>query len=339
MNHAELPVLLKMTTPLGEGFEIPYHDIGPKNRPPDVAFVGGIHGNELNSIFSLARLADVLHPIEKKKKPGQSLDGRVIIVPAVNILGMHTRNRLWPFDKTDINRMFPGYDLGETTQRIAAAVFAKTKEAPVRVDIHSSNLEIEELPQVRVYGSDESILAGARHFGLPAVIECPVNKIASATLLHAWMALGGENFVIQGGLAGDLQKHHAERILKALIAFLIRRKVLSGTFEGLGEEAQAETTDVHTFRVGQSVSLVSEKAGLFVAQAQIGRWIEKSELLGVVYDGFNGQIRARIKAPVSGLLTALRRQALLYQGDLLARIQSRTPVAKGADTYLIGLGQ
>lgn len=337
MNHANLPALFKMTTPLGEGYEIPYHDIGPKDQAPAVALVGGIHGNELNSIFALARLAAVLHPIEQGKKSGRALTQRVLIVPAVNIFGMHTRQRLWPFDRTDINRMFPGYAAGETTQRIADAVFQLTRQAPVRVDIHSSNLEIEELPQVRVYDTHAATLASARLFGLPAVIECPVNKIASATLLHAWMALGGENFVIQGGLAGDLQKHHGERILSALLRFLVRRKILTGTFEE--SETQEDTGEAYTFRLRQTVSLVSEKAGLFVAQTQIGRWIEKGELLGIIYDGFNGQVRARIKAPVSGLLTALRRQALLYQGDLLARIQSRTPVEEGADTYLIGLGQ
>jgi hypothetical protein len=31
-----------MTSPLGEGFEIPYHDFGPQNEPPSVALVGGI---------------------------------------------------------------------------------------------------------------------------------------------------------------------------------------------------------------------------------------------------------------------------------------------------------
>jgi uncharacterized protein len=251
-------------------------------------------------------------------------------------MGMHMRSRVWPFDKTDINRMFPGYALGETTQRIAHAVFELTKTAPVRIDIHSSNLEVEELPQVRVYGSDLATLASAKLFGLPAVIECPVNKIASATLLHAWMYCGGENFVIQGGIAGDLQKDHGDTLLNALIRFLTKRKLLSGASEG---DESEEAPDVHAFGRGQTVSLVSEKAGLFIAQTPLGRWIEKGDQLGAIYDGFDGHVRARIRAPISGLLTALRRQALLYQGDLLARLQSRTAVPEGADTYLTGQGQ
>ena len=54
------PVLLRMTTPAGPAFEIPYHDLGPRNQTPALALVGGIHGNELNGIFVLARLAGLL---------------------------------------------------------------------------------------------------------------------------------------------------------------------------------------------------------------------------------------------------------------------------------------
>jgi len=333
------PILLKMTSPLGEGFEIPYHDFGPSTDTPAIAFVGGIHGNELNSVFILARLAAYLAPIAAGKKEGQKLLGRVVLIPAVNVIGMHTRDRQWPFDRTDINRMFPGYHLGETTQRIADAVFQKTKTAMTRIDIHASNLEIEELPQVRIYDTHPGTLASAKQFGLPAVIQCPVNKTAIATLLNAWMTLGGENFVIQAGMAGDLQVAACERVLKAFVRFLIQKNILSSTLESVEADAGAIEETTHTFGLQHTVSVVSEKAGLFVAQAILGRWMEQGDLLGVVYDGFDGRIRARIRAPISGLLTAMRRQALIYQGDLLARLQSRTPIAKGADTYLLGQGQ
>ena len=36
---------------------------------------------------------------------------------------MNVGRRFWAEDNTDINRMFPGYDQGETTQRIAARIF------------------------------------------------------------------------------------------------------------------------------------------------------------------------------------------------------------------------
>src|SRR5437867_12465612 len=112
------PSLLHMTAPTREDFAIPYHNIGEPNAVAKLALVGGIHGNELNGVFVLSRLANYLGGVVAGEHPGQLLSGRVVIVPAVNILGLNTRNRRWPFDSTDINRMLPGYDAGETTQRI-----------------------------------------------------------------------------------------------------------------------------------------------------------------------------------------------------------------------------
>ena len=49
---------LRMTAQLREDFSIPYHDFGPANAGLNLAVVGGLHGNELNGIFVLSRLAE-----------------------------------------------------------------------------------------------------------------------------------------------------------------------------------------------------------------------------------------------------------------------------------------
>ena len=331
--------LLRMTTPVGPPFEIAYHDIGPQRQTPAVALVAGIHGNELNGIYVLARLAGWLRKIYGGQEPGIRLTKRILILPVVNVIGMHTRSRVWPFDKTDINRMFPGYHAGETTQRIADAVFKLTRQAAIRIDMHSSNLEFEELPQVRLYGPSKQERATALKMGLPAVVECPSNRTSQSTLLHAWKQTGGQNFVVQGGSAGDLQLPHCHQLHRALCRLLRRLKILQGDQPLQGVDLTENTQQVHYFKEGHTVSLISEKAGLYVMRAELGRWIKQGDLLGDIYDGFNGRLRSHVRAPVDGFLTGRRRQALLYQGDLLARIQSLRPVRNAADTYLIGQGQ
>ena len=57
------PNLLEMTAPLREDFSIPYHDFGPAAERPRLAMVAGVHGNELNGIFVLSRLAEYLQRI------------------------------------------------------------------------------------------------------------------------------------------------------------------------------------------------------------------------------------------------------------------------------------
>ena len=327
------PALLSMTAPLREDFEIAYHDIGSANPSPTVALVAGIHGDELNGVFVLSRLAHFLGGVAAGRHPGQRLDGRVIIIPAVNVLGVNTRNRRWPFDGTDINRMFPGYDAGETTQRIAHAVLELTRPAHYRIDIHSSNLDFEELAQVRLYEPNDGERGTARLFGLPAVIERPMNTIFTSTLGYAWRACGGQNFVIQAGQAGTLQPAHCDRLFRALVTFLWRTSVLSGV--ALSDEDE----EGQYFGVGHTMPLISEHAGLFISRLDVGRWVQAGDVIGQVYDGFAGELRHEIKTPVAGLLSGIRRQPLLFEGDLLARIQTRQAVAEGVDTYLHGQGQ
>jgi predicted deacylase len=333
MNLAEGRVLLHMTAPAREDFDVPYHDVGPQHEAPRLALVGGVHGNELNGVFVLARLASFLRRVAEGGRPGAALLGRVIVVPAVNVLGVNTRSRTWPFDGTDVNRMFPGYDRGETTQRIAAALLELTAPARWRVDIHCSNVDFEELPQVRLYDPTDAEREAARWMGLPAIVERPQSAAYQATLANAWRERGGAALVLQAGYAGSMQPQHCERLFRALVDFLERAGLLIGVRLAEPEE------DVHSFGPRHSFPIISDHAGWFVSRLEVGQWLQAGELVGYVYDGFTGELRAEAHAPISGLLSGIRRHPLLCEGDLVARILSKQEVGDVADTYLMGHGQ
>jgi uncharacterized protein len=91
--------LLCMTAPVRDGFDIPCHEIGHPHAHPAAALVGGLHGDEINGIFILSRLADFLNSVEAGKYPELKLLKKVLIIPAVNVLGVNLRTRTWPFDK------------------------------------------------------------------------------------------------------------------------------------------------------------------------------------------------------------------------------------------------
>jgi hypothetical protein len=328
------PVLLRMTAPTRDVFDVPYHDFGPADAAPALALVAGIHGNELNGIFVLARLASLLRRIASGERPGARLTGRVIVVPAVNVLGVNLRRRRWPFDGSDVNRMFPGYPAGETTQRIAAALLGRTRDARHRIDLHSSNLDFEELPQVRLYDASDAARDAAGKLGLPAVIELRGNPTFTTTLGHAWNGLPGVSLVVQAGQAGSLQSAHCERLFRALLGYLAH----AGAVEGLELPLQVDG-ETHHFGPRQAFPLFADHAGWFVPRLEVGRWLRGGETLGFVYDGFDGELRTEIRAPVDGLLTGIRRSPLLYEGDLVARIHTRGEQAAAADTFLHGHGQ
>jgi predicted deacylase len=255
------------------------------------------------------------------------------VIPAVNVLGLNVGRGGWAFDGTNLKRMFPSYAAGETKQRLAAAVLAATAPAHWRIDIHSSNVDFEELPQVRLFEPTDEEREAARWLGLPAVIERPVTPILTATLAYAWRERGGRGLVVQAGHAGSLQPAHCERLFRALVDFLERCGLLIGVRLAEPEE------DVHVFGPRQSFPLISEHAGWFVSRLEVGQWIQAGELLGYVYDGFHGDLAAEIRSPVSGLLSGIRHQPLLCEGDLLARVLIREEVSTFPETYLMGHGQ
>ena len=325
--------LLRMTAPLREDFAIPYHDLGPGGEPPRVALVAGLHGDEANGVFVLGRLASFLRRLEGEGTAGRGLRRRVLIVPAVNVLGLNTHSRVWPFDRTDLNRMFPGYAAGETTQRIARAVLDLTRAAHYRVDIHSSNLTFEEVPQVRLYEPTPDERATALLFGFPAVLERPANPVYSTTIGCAWRAYGGESFVVQVGQAGSLQTHHCDHLFRALVRFLVATETLAG-FDLTTEEG-----DIHCFGVRQTLPVVSKHAGMFVSPLEVGSWLQAGDVVGQIYDGFEGELITEVRTPMGGLLSGVRRQPLLLEGDLVARVQTRQQLSEGLDIGLLGHAQ
>jgi predicted deacylase len=306
--------LLLMTAPLRDDFNIPCHEIGPASPRPAAAFVSGLHGDEINGVYILARLADFLQGVEQGRFPKLRLLKRVLIIPAVNVLGINTLRRVWPFDNSDPNRMFPGNQMGETTQRIAYTVLEATKQADYRIDIHSSNLYFEEMPQVRIYDPDDTERQTARLFGLPGIMERSRSPVFTTTLMYAWDFWPGQNFLLQVGQAGAIQLLHCQQVFRGLVGFLGRIGVLEGV-----ELAETEE-DALLFTREYSRKVYAERAGMFVSDKQVGRWVGEGQELGYIYDSFNGNVVSKVLAPVSGLLTGIRRQPMLFEGDVLLRV-------------------
>jgi len=309
--------LLCMTAPVREGFDIPCHEIGPKTSHPGAALVAGLHGDEINGIFILSRLADFLNGVESGKFPELRLVKRVLIIPAVNVLGANLRTRTWPFDKSDINRMFPGSTTGETTQRIAYAVLEATKRADYRIDIHTASADFEEIPQVRLHGPSAAERETAPLFGLPAVMERSLSPVFTTTMMASWKIWPGQSFVLRVGQAGVVQLDHCQRVFRSLVAFLGRVGILEGV------DIAAEDEEVCCFDKASAFRVYAEKAGTFVSDRMVGRWVGSGQELGYIYDSFSGNVIEKVLSPVAGLLTGIRRHPLLFEGDLILRVNKK----------------
>ena len=87
--------------------------------------VGALRGNEVQQLYVCSQIIKTLTELERRGHIVR--DKEILVIPSVNSASLNIGSRFWALDKTDINRMFPGYSLGETTQRIAAGLFENIK--------------------------------------------------------------------------------------------------------------------------------------------------------------------------------------------------------------------
>lgn len=214
--------------------------------------------------------------------------------------------------------MFPGSTTSETTQRIAYAVLEATKRAEYRIDIHTASADFEEIPQVRLYGPSDAEQESAQLFGLPAIMERSLSPVFTTTLMHSWKAWPGQSFVLRVGQAGTVQLDHCQRVFRSLVSFLGRIGVLEGI------QIAAEDEDVCRFDKASAFRVFAEKAGTFVSDRHVGRWVGSGQELGYIYDSLSGNVIEKVIAPIAGLLTGIRRHPLLFEGDLILRVNRKS---------------
>jgi predicted deacylase len=134
-------------------------------KGPTVLFTGGVHGDEYEGPIAISKLARTLDPAR--------IQGRVIMMPAVNLPAVLNDTRLSPIDNRDINRCFPGNPRGTFSEMLAH--FMDTVILPhvdVSVDLHTAGHSMDSALSTNMhYVPDakirEKTMAVAAAFGTP----------------------------------------------------------------------------------------------------------------------------------------------------------------------------
>lgn len=132
---------------------------------PTVLFTGGVHGDEYEGPIAISRLARSLDPA--------AIQGRVIMVPALNIPAVMNDTRLSPVDNRDMNRCFPGNPKGTFSEMLAHFVDAVLLPlVDISVDLHTAGHSGDSALSTNMhYVADtalrERTMAAAAAFGAP----------------------------------------------------------------------------------------------------------------------------------------------------------------------------
>ena len=137
---------------------------------PTIYFNGGSHGGEYEGPICLLKLVRELQ--------AEQIQGRVIIIPALNLPAVKTGERLSPIDNKDMNRVFPGKADGTVSELIAHYVHDLILPlCDVVVDLHSGGYSLELLPFISMHYLENEIQRNDTFAALSA-FQAPVSLIS-----------------------------------------------------------------------------------------------------------------------------------------------------------------
>lgn len=274
-----------------------------------VTIIAGLHGDELDGLYLSYRLIRYLALL-----PADRFGGRVHFLPAANPIGLDVSSRMWPASRVDINRSFPGRIDGQPAQRIADAVFRLASRSKFCIDIHSSNLFLQEIPQVRL--SQEHFHLSkplTPYLGTEVVWVNPSPTVIEATLAWNLSAMGIPTYVIETGIGLRIMLDDCERLFHGIVAFLYATGVLVGV-------AQSSPIAARLAEADNVVFMNADAAGIFIPKIRIGSDVLAGTVIGTIIDPISGDAKAEVTTPSAGYLFTLRSHPLVYPGSLIARV-------------------
>lgn len=217
-----------------------------------------------------------------------------MVIPSMNPYSMNSQERFWPTDKTDINRMFPGYDRGETTQRIAAGIFNVIKDYKLGIQFASFYSPGKFMPHVRMMQTGYEDVELAKQFGMPYVVIRKIRPYDTATLNYNWQIWETDAFSIYTTATSEIEKDSAHEAVRAILRFLSKQGIVDySTHDGYISSVVADN---------EMVSVRTKAAGIFESVVKVGEEIVEGQLLARIIDPLEGEVKADLRSPCDGIV-------------------------------------
>ncbi len=275
--------------------------------PKRISIVTGTHGDELEGQYLAYLIGSFLD------KNLDKLNGIVDIYPALNPLGIDSISRGIPMFDLDMNRVFPGSKDGTMAEVICASIVEDLLGSDVCIDVHSSNIFLREIPQIRIsVPTADTLVPYAKMMNVDFIWVHESATVLESTLAHALNTRGVKTLVVEMGVGMRITKEYGEQLLVGVLNLM---KEL-GMWLGDAPEVREPILSI-----GRDVGFVnSDAAGVFVPCAQFGDIVRKGDHIGDVLDPLTGTVTEKVEAICDGFIFTLREYPIVYGGSLLARI-------------------
>ena len=275
-----------------------------------VCIVGNSRGNEIQQIYCCSQLVKKLKQLEAE---GRISEGhRILVIPSINPYSVNVQKRFWPTDNTDINRMFPGYDLGETTQRIADGVFREISEYEYGIQFTSFYMPGDFVPHVRYMKEGYTAYEDAAKFGLKYIVERQVRPYDTATLNYNWQVWDTKAFSLYTNSTEKISETGAGQAVLSVMNFMAENGIIK--YSPVREKKQRLISDTELLSVRTAMS------GFFNPLVKAGERVEMGMPLANIMDPYEGHVLETLYASCSGIVFFIHNEPITYANTAVIKL-------------------
>lgn len=291
-----------------DDFRVTGYEFGEGEK--SVCIVGNLRGNEVQQIYCCSQLIKKMKQLEDE---GRIKDGhKILIVPSINPYSVNVQKRFWSTDNTDINRMFPGYNLGETTQRIADGVFKEIMDYKYGIQFASFYMPGDFVPHIRYMKEGVTTRKEAEKFGLKYIVERTVRPYDTATLNYNWQVWDTIAFSIYTNTTERISNTGAGQAVLSVMNFMANSGIIK--YAAFGEKKIRTIVDT------EFVSVRTAKSGFFEVLVKSGERVEAGRPLANILNPYEGDILETLFAPISGTIFFIHNAPLTYANTAVIKM-------------------
>ncbi|WP_026666521.1 M14 family metallopeptidase [Butyrivibrio sp. FC2001] len=283
-----------------DSFRITGFEFGKGKK--SLCIVGSMRGNEVQQLYCCSQLVKKFRQLEEERRIRP--DVKILIIPCCNPYSINTQKRFWTIDNTDINRMFPGYDLGETTQRIADGIFSQIKDYEYGIQFTSFYMSGEFIPHVRLMDEGYSDVITAMKFGMPYVVKRTVRPYDTATLNYNWQVWNTKAYSLYTSTTSRIDKKSAGQAVLSILRFC----------KSVGFVKYQENSDHPSIVISDKelISVRTAKSGIFEPLVKVGDSVDEGTPLAEIINPYDGSVMETLYAPRRGTLFFMHSDPITY---------------------------
>ena len=292
-----------------DNFRVTGYEFGKGKK--SVCIVGTMRGNEIQQLYCCSQLIKKFKQLEAD---GRIMPGhKILIIPSCNPYSINIQKRFWPIDNTDINRMFPGYDLGETTQRIADGVFKEIKDYKYGIQFTSFYMPGEFVPHIRMMDEGYSTVEDALKFELPYVVIRNVRPYDTATLNYNWQVWETQAFSFYTTTTTSIDRSSAGHSVLSIMKFLSSLGIVK-------YQHSENKTKSAIIRDTEMTSVQTAKSGIFEPLVQVGSVVKEGTPLANIVHPYDGEIMETLYSPMDAKVFFMHTDPLTYANTAVFKL-------------------